>query len=106
MLTDNPRTQAILAVAVGLALFFVGFLVGWATDDSSRGLARAVPLAASPAAVEVARPAPAEPLPALRRAPRRPPARTTTTAQAAPAPAKPRPARRAAPKPVTIVGTG
>lgn len=112
MLTDSSRAQATLAVALALVLFLLGFALGWSTDDSGRALARAVPLAASPGAVEVARPPAAEPLPELRRtqAPRRPRVRTTTTAaQAAPAPKPeppPPPPRRPAPKPVTIVGTG
>jgi hypothetical protein len=107
MLTETPRTQAALAGGVGLVLLLVGFAAGWLTDDSSRALAQAVPLAAAPGAVEVARPAAAEPLPDLRRAPRKPqrPARTTVT-KAAPAPAPTRPRRRPAAKPVTIVGTG
>jgi hypothetical protein len=105
MLTENPRTVAALAGAVGLAWFFVGFAGGWLTDDSSRALAQAVPLAAAPGAVEVTRPGAAEPLPDLRRSPRKP--RPTTTTKAAPAPAAPRPpARTPAPKPVTIVGSG
>ncbi len=111
MLTENPRLLWTLAGAVGLVLFLVAFSVGRATDSSSRALAQAVPLAASPGAVEVTRPAAAEPLPALRPSPRRPRARrattTTTAAAAAPAPERrPRPPRRPAPKPVTIVGTG
>jgi hypothetical protein len=115
MLTENPRLLWTLAGAVGLVVFLVAFSVGWATDNSTRALAQAVPLAASPGAVEVTRPAAAQPLPALRPAPRRPRARrtttttTTTAAAAATAPAperRPRPPRRPAPKPVTIVGTG
>jgi hypothetical protein len=107
MLTENPRTLAALAGAVGLAWFFLGFAGGWLTDDSSRALAQAVPLAAAPGAVEVTRPSGAEPLPDLRPSPRRPRATTTTTTKAAPAPAAPRPpARKPAPKPVTIVGSG
>jgi hypothetical protein len=105
MLTENPRTVAALAGALGLVLFLVGFAAGWLTDDSSRALAQAVPLAASPGAVEVARPAPAEPLPDLRRAPRKPRATKTTSTKAAPAPPRASP-RRPAAKPVTIVGTG
>jgi hypothetical protein len=103
MLTDNPRTFAALAGALGLGLFFFGFTAGWVTDDSSRALARAVPLAAAPGAVEVTRPGAAEPLPDLRSAPRKPrPATTTAAAPATTPPPKPKPA----PKPVTIVGTG
>jgi hypothetical protein len=102
MLTDDPRKLAALAGAVGLALFLVGFAVGWLTDDSSRPLAQAVPLAASPGAVEVSRPAPAGPLPDLRKAPSKP--RASKPARKA-APAPPSRAKPAA-KPVTIVGTG
>jgi hypothetical protein len=122
MLTENPRTLAALAGALGLVLFGLGFGVGWLTDDSSRPLAQAVPLAASPEAVAIRRPARAEALPDLRPAPRRrrpprttPTTPTTPTTQAAPKRARkkttpvavarpPRP--RPAPKPVTIVGTG
>jgi hypothetical protein len=105
MLTENPRTQAALAGGAGLVLFLVGFAAGWLTDDSSRALAQAVPLAAAPGVVEVERPAAAEPLPDLRRAPRKPrPTRTTVTKAAAPVPAPTRP--RPPAKPVTIVGTG
>jgi hypothetical protein len=103
MLTENPRTVAALAGALGLVLFFLGFGLGWLTDDSSRALAQAVPLAASPEAVEVTRPAAAEPLPDLRRAPRKPRATKTTATKASPPPTPP---RRPARKPVTIVGTG
>lgn len=109
MLTENPRTLAALAGAVGLVLFFAGFAVGWLTDDSTRALAQAVPLAAAPGAVEVTRPGAAGPLPDLRQTPRRKPRKTTTTTKAAPAAPSTtsrRPARRPAPKPVTIVGTG
>jgi hypothetical protein len=109
MLTENPRLLWTLAGAVGLVLFLVAFSVGRATDSSSRALAQAVPLAASPGAVEVTRPAAAEPLPALRPSPPRARRATTTTTAAAAAPAperRPRPPRRPAPKPVTIVGTG
>jgi hypothetical protein len=104
MVTENPRTVAALAGALGLVLFVLGFAAGWLTDDSSRALAQAVPLAASPGAVEVTRPAAAEPLPDLRRtAPRKPRPTKTTATKAAPPPIPP---RRPAAKPVTIVGTG
>ncbi|HEV8686723.1 MAG TPA: hypothetical protein VGQ84_05565 [Gaiellaceae bacterium] len=107
MLTENPRTLAALAGAVGLVLFFLGFAAGWLTDDSSGALAQAVPLAAAPGAVEVTRPGAAEPLPDLRRSPRKARATTTTTpTKAAPAPQARPPARKPAAKPVTIVGTG
>jgi hypothetical protein len=102
MLTDDPRKLAALAAALGLALFLLGFAVGWLTDDSSRPLAQAVPLAAAPGAVEVSRPAAAEPLPDLRKAPSKPRAKPGRKAAAPAPPSRAKPAA----KPVTIVGTG
>jgi hypothetical protein len=102
MLTENPRTFAAAAAAIGLALFALGFAAGWLTDDTGRPLARAVPLAAAPGAVRVTRPGTAGPLPPLRKAPQaRRPKRVKPSAVPAPPPR-----RKPAPKPVTIVGTG
>jgi hypothetical protein len=108
----SPRSAPTWAVAAalaaaGLAVFGLSFLVGRLTSDTSPELARATPIAATPASADVTRLPAASALPDLRARPKRKAPRVvqTTPPAAAPAP-KRRTAPRPRPRPVTIVGSG
>lgn len=99
---------AALLCGVALAL---GLALGWLTDGQEAELPRAVPLAATPAAVEIARLPPSGPLPQLRAAAvrptrARPPRPQAQRTRRAARPVRASRSRRRAPEPVLIVGSG